>query len=123
MEELKLLVDMVAHLPSMALWVIAAFFAYKVICIGSIYGVIRLLIEKTHNWLTKPKNQDVDVRLMLDGRCISGTPEGLVAQLERIRTRPNAHGGYKSAYLHGSDVQWLSEAISAKLEASAKDGK
>lgn len=49
MEELQLLVNMVANLPSMALWVLAGFFAYKTIIIGSIYGVTRLGIIKLHD--------------------------------------------------------------------------
>lgn len=116
MEELKLLVDVVAHLPQMALWVIAAFFAYKVICIGSVYGVIRLLIEKTHSWLTQPKHESVDVRMLIDGKCISGTKEGLLAQLDRVRMRPSPTQSYKGAYLHSDDVEWLRDAITAKLE-------
>ena len=51
MEELKILVGMVADLPHMALWVIAAFFAYKVIIVGSVFGVIKLGINKAHDAL------------------------------------------------------------------------
>lgn len=115
MEELKMLVDMVAKLPAMALWVLVGFWAYKVIVVGSVYGVIRLAINKLHSALTK---QDVQVRLMLDGECISGTKEGLMAQLGRIKTRKE--GAWCSSYIHQSDVDWLREAISEKLE---RDGK
>ena len=55
MDELKLLIEMVANLPQMAIWVLVAFWAYKVVVIGSIYGVIRLAIVKLHDWLTTPR--------------------------------------------------------------------
>jgi thiamine transporter ThiT len=49
MEELKLLVEMVSNLPAMALWVIAFFFGYKVLIVGSIYGVIRFCVQKGYD--------------------------------------------------------------------------
>lgn len=111
MEELKLLVEMVADLPQMALWVLAGFWAYKVIVIGSIYGLIRFIVEKAHSWLTSPK--DKNVRLMLDGECISGSASDLVTQLHRIKRATGV-------YIHGSDVRWLADAITDKLEKEKK---
>jgi len=49
MDELKLLIDMVANLPTLAVWVLVGYLAYKVVVVGSIYGVIRLLIIKGHD--------------------------------------------------------------------------
>ncbi len=54
-DELKELIQLVNGLPHLALWVAAGFWAYKVIVIGSIYGLIRFFIEKAHDWLTAPK--------------------------------------------------------------------
>lgn len=113
MDELKLLVNMVGNLPNMALWVIAAFWGYKVIVIGSIYGLIRFVVEKTHSWLTLRKTQVIDVRLMLEGECITGSKEALIAQIQRVK-RATGH------YVHGSDVAWLTEAINDKLAKEAK---
>jgi hypothetical protein len=103
MEELKLLVDMVADLPSMALWVIAFFFAYKVLILGSIFGVIKMAILKLHDWLT-----NAPTKVSLDGMCISGTKGELIGQLSRLKRATGA-------YVHNSDVQWLKEAIDEKL--------
>lgn len=113
MEELKLLVGMVADLPSMALWVIAAFWAYKVCVIGSIYGVIRLAIVKAHSWLTTPKHELREIRPVLDGLVITGTLEELVAQLRRIA---GMRTNISSKYIHSCSVDWLREAIDEKLE-------
>ena len=114
MEELKILVDMVAKLPQTALWVLVGFWAYKVIVVGSIFGVIRYVVWALHSWLTR---KDQNVRLLLDGLVISGAQEALVAQLHRLRNR--SHPGHLQ-YTHRSDVEWLREAIDAKLELEAK---
>lgn len=103
MDELKLLIDMVAHLPQMAVWVLVGFLAYKVAVIGSIYGVIRLLIVKLHDWLVRPSV----VQLQLGIKPIDeATAHALNAQIARIS------GG---SYVHMSDVQKLREALDAKF--------
>jgi hypothetical protein len=112
MEELKLLVDMVANLPQMALWVIAAFFAYKVIVIGSVYGVIRLGIDRLHSWLITPKHELQEIRASVDGVAIGGALEPLMVQIRRIVGR----GSRVGVYAHIDDVQWLREAIDEKIE-------
>lgn len=103
MDELKLLIEMVSNLPTMAVWVLVGFFAYKVVVIGSVYGVIRLLITKTHDWLTKPKVVVYDLK----GICINEAVSlSLSAQIGRIP---------KGSYLHASDVVDLAEAIDGIL--------
>jgi hypothetical protein len=115
LDELKLLVEMVAKLPSMALWVIAFFFAYKVVVVGSIYGVIRLGIERAHSWLTTPKEQMVEMRGMLDGVCISLAVGPLMNQIRRVIGKGIT---IQSNYIHESSVDWLRQAIDDKI---AKD--
>jgi len=115
MDELKLLIEMVANLPSMALWVLVGFWAYKVICIGSIYGVIRLAITKAHDWLSNPRSKEI--RPLLEGLVISGEMEELIRQLKRIR---NKGFNSNSSYIHGSDVEWLSQAIDEKIAKGEK---
>jgi len=115
MDELKLLIEMVSNLPSLAVWVLIGYLVYKVVVIGSIYGLARFGIEKLHSWLTTPKERLVDVRLMLDGMCIIGAKEELLLQLERVRLV-----GYSGGYIHDSHVAWLEAAINDKI---AKDQK
>jgi len=107
MDELKLLVDMVANLPSMALWVIAAFWGYKVVVIGSVYGVIRLAIVKLHDWLTaKEAAKRVPVPMTLGANMINAeTADALRAQMARL--------GGGGGYVHMSDVQRLKTALDA----------
>ena len=49
MEELKLLVESIAGLPDLAIWVVAMYFFFKLAIVGSIFGVARLFINKVHN--------------------------------------------------------------------------
>jgi hypothetical protein len=118
MDELKLLVQMVASLPAMAMWVIAFFFVYKVVFIGSVYGLIRFGIEKLHSWLTGASAKEV--RPMLDGLVISGNISELMGQLARLK---NKAINTNSPHIHGCDVAWLREAIDAKEVADREKNK
>lgn len=116
MEELKLLIDMVAQLPAMALWVLAGFYAYKVVIIGSIYGVIRFVGGRLFDWLQQRKAREVEykeVRPMLDGMCVRAQTDRLIAQLHRIR---GMGVNIPTDYIHEQSVDWLREAIDMKIE-------
>lgn len=113
MEELKLLIEMVAGLPSMAMWVIVALFAYKVVVVGSIYGVIRLGIAKLHDVLISQKTKVVNIVSKIEDITISGCTTELVEQLRRVRGRAT---GISSDYIHGCSVNWLRQAIDDKIE-------
>lgn len=99
MEELKLLISMVNDLPALATWVLVGYLIYKITVIGSIYGVIRLLIVKMHDVLMdrKPVVKPSEIP------CIDDTVHAaLIAQIHRLKT---------SKYIHNSDVQNLANAI------------
>ena len=117
MEELKEIVAMIANLPSMALWVMAGFWAYKVIVIGSIYGVIKLAIDRAHSWATKERHEYRQVRPLVDKISISGCVDDLIDQIKRLKNAAHDTG---SPYIHKSDVDWLREAISEKKEREGK---
>lgn len=116
MEELKMLVEMASKLPQMALWVLIGFWAYKVVVVGSIYGVIRFGIDRLHSWLTKPKHELVEAKVVM-GRILINNDvfDRLLGQVERLPSRQKGHG-----YVHNSDMDWLRDAISEKLE---RDGE
>lgn len=120
MEELKLLIGMVRDLPSMALWVLAGFWAYKVVCIGSIFGIIKLAIERSHNFLVTKKAREIEykeIRPMIDGLCITGTTDSLLAQLHRLKGKGTQ---ISSDYIHQSSIDWLRMAIDDKIEKDLK---
>jgi len=104
MEELKLLISMVAELPAMAVWVLVGFFAYKVVIIGSVYGVIRFVAGRLFDWLQQQKAREVqykEIRPMLDGMCIKAETDALIAQIHRIRGKGLS---IDSEYIHGASV-------------------
>lgn len=119
MEELRMIVEMVSKLPQLALWVLIGLFAYKIAVVGSIYGVIRFAIDKTHSWLTKPKHElkHVELRATIDGMCIRTEPDRLIAQLRRIAGKGV---GIPTEYIHAQSVDWLRDAIDEKIEREAK---
>lgn len=116
MDELKLLIDLVSALPAMAVWVLVGFYVYKVVVIGSVYGVARYVAGRLFDWLSQRKVEYKEVRPMLDGMCVRGTTDELVAQIARLR---GAGLKIDSKYIHGHDVQWLREAIDDKFAKDA----
>lgn len=114
MEELQSLVEMVAKLPQMAIWVIALFWAYKVVVIGSMYGLIRFGVMKLHDYLIQRKVQSVEIRPLIDGMAIKAQLEPMMAQLRRVAGYVNDD----SSYIHTNTVEWLRLAIDDKI---AKD--
>jgi len=104
MDELKLLIEMVNGLPTLAVWVLVGYLVYKVAVIGSAYGVIRLLICKVHDWKTAPRT------FKIGGKPInSEVAEELNAQIIRL--------GQESSYsyYHLSDVTKLKQALDIVL--------
>ena len=100
MEELKLLISMVADLPALAVWVLVGYLVYKISVVGSIYGVIRLLIVKAHDVLLHRGFTATETQLHCIDREVH---EALVEQCLRLREG--------SRYIHMSDVLHLSNAI------------
>lgn len=50
MEELKLLVESIAGLPDLAIWVVAMYFFFKLAIVGSIFGIVRFIAFKIHHY-------------------------------------------------------------------------
>ena len=109
MDELKLLIDMVANLPTLAVWVLVGYLVYKVAVVGSIYGVIRLLIIKTHDAMSKPRRIDYTIGHVAINET---TAAELRAQILRLSST--------GIYIHASDVDRLRKAIDAVLAERAK---
>lgn len=114
MDELKLLIEMVANLPTLAVWVLVGYLVYKIVVIGSIYGLIRFGIDKLHNWLTSPARKSVEIRVLLDGEVMGASMEPLIAQLRRIK-KANLH------FIHESEVDWLRQAIDDRITKDAEE--
>lgn len=126
MDELKLLVEMVASLPSLAVWVVVAFYIYKISIIGSIYGVIRFVASKIHDVLIAKKTlptitQEINLEDRLRGIAITSddTLNLLIKQLSRVKSRGFSYKNSEDCgkgYIHSQSVDWLREAIDDKEE-------
>lgn len=111
MDELKLLIGMVADLPALAVWVLCGYLLYKIVVIGSIYGLIRFAIDKAHDWLTKRKQ--VSMEVLLDGIEFDShaTKDELMKELRRLMFIGNPEE-YKSGSIHAEyGVKLLRETI------------
>jgi len=116
MEELKLLIEAVAGLPTLTLWVLVGFLIYKLAVIGSVYGTIRYGIEKFVQWKTTPKHMLEDKTDMVKNIAIThdGTFDALVEQLRRLIGKGFDNNRIGTRYIHGQSVDWLREAITEK---------
>lgn len=127
METFKLLTEMVKDLPDMAIWVIIIFFAYKVVIVGSLYGLIRYIVQsickaiKTNKELSNKAIElkdikTIDVRAKIADECITveGVHDQLIEQIKRIRS---------GIYIHRSDVLFLEAAITKWLKDNPERAK
>lgn len=98
MDDLKLLIGMVTNLPALAVWMLVGYLIYKVVVVSSVYGVIRLVILKVHDWATKPKDFKIGVKPIN-----TETAQALNVQLTRL----SGNSPYISMY----DIKKLQEAL------------
>lgn len=112
MEELKVLIGMVNQLPQLALWVLIGFWAYKVICVGSIYGIVRFIVDRFVKWRTAPPAPQQYV-------IKSKTIDADVLHLLEVQIARLAGKGYYN-YIHKNDVRWLEEALDERFKEDDK---
>jgi len=112
MEELKLLIEMVANLPTLTVWVLAGYLAYKLSVIGSIYGLTRFGIDRLHDYL-RNRHESRDIRPTISGRTISGCATQLESIIVSLSNISNSGLG-RDGYIWPNDVAWLQEAVNEK---------
>lgn len=102
MEELQLLVQTVAGLPTLTLWVLAGYLIYKLAILGSLYGTVRYLADKFVEWRSKPVVYKIGARAINEDVMAD-----LANEINRIST---------GTYIHASDVDRLRKAINAEFK-------
>lgn len=102
MEELKMIVDMIAHLPTLATWVLVGFLFYKLMVVGSLFGLARLIVVKLHDGLTnqKPKQMKLGVKTVNEEVAVE-----LTEQLGRLST---------TNYIYHTDVRQLKDWLDSR---------
>lgn len=116
MEELKLLIEAIAGLPTLATWVIMGYMMYKLAIVGSIYATIRFMCVKFVEWRNAPKVFTFSIEDATSGlKLLSNTRTDLINVLRLMQGRDR---GYRSnyEYVHDSDMDWLRSAVTEKLD-------
>ena len=124
MDELKILIGMVADLPQLAIWVLVAFYAYKVVVIGSVYGLLRFVIvhiskasdrRADNNRAVIDRDEIIKVAQMKTKFVNDSTAEMLDDLLAEV-IKPGAH---KYNYVHDHHIQQLRDAYRASNASAA----
>jgi len=130
MEELRQLVEILKEVPTMGMVVLGGYLLYKLVIVGSVFGVVRLLITKSTGIFTARTNTKLEANRqkadqqkrehdlqsseyaysLLKNITIDDRLPELMLQLRRLR----GIGSGGSAYIHSRDIKWLREAIDAK---------
>jgi len=126
-EELKSVIDIIKGMPHMVMWVLAGLLFYKVIVIGSIFGLLKICILKFHDVLTKPKpDQKITELYDISGHFINKqNVQVLMSLIEDIKHHTNKADEpedprYRSNYIHQSDMNWFICAVQEKKQREAK---
>lgn len=97
---LKTLIEMVAGLPLLSVWVLAGFLAYKLAIVGSIYGVLHKLIERTFELL---RNRELTLSTITSSQTEREQLELSLRQFAR------AYGGVIGPGANADLTKWLKE--------------
>jgi len=110
MEELKLLIEAVAGLPTLTVWILIGYLIYKLSIVGSTYGVIRYALDTIIKWRNKP--HVVEYHIGKDTPVINDeVAEAILRQIRRIRS---------TSYIHMSDVNELTKSIDEMIDKRKK---
>jgi hypothetical protein len=116
MEELKLLIEAIAGLPTMTVWVLCGYLIYKLAMLGSVYGVVRFAIQKFVEWRTAPlpalpalPEQVIRKEYTMRGITVN---DNVCDRLERQVLRLRTAG---LTYLHDDEVNRLQEILDKAL--------
>ncbi len=117
MEELKSLIEILKDMPEMVIWLVAFYFFFKVVVVGSVYGVLKLLITKAHDAIIAKKTIINEQNIYLQDHVISHTGRAPEMLLELIHRMKQTTG----TYIHESDIQRVMEVLDeAKFPVKGK---
>lgn len=122
MDELKLIIEAIAGLPTVMVWVLLGYLVYKLAVIGSIYGLIRFIAQKGFEAYAKRNQPEADVVLMLDGISFDehSTKSSLMRELRRLQFIGKP-GEYNSSVIHENyGVKLLRETIDRMYDEAGR---
>jgi hypothetical protein len=119
----------VKDMPDMAMYALVAILFYKVLILGSWFGVAKLVITKFHDWAVKPREVIKKVDISGDFITCDGTYTSFVAAIKDMKDKINSRdpnhrvGKYTPSshqYLYSCDVEFMRAAINEKFERENK---
>lgn len=108
-DALKEVGELVKQLPELSIWILCGLLLYKVIIVGSWFGIARLLILKGHN-LILGEHEVKKIRICdLSGNMLTynSTPEKFFALLSSVQC-------LRGGKIDSKDLDWVIEAIEEK---------
>jgi hypothetical protein len=122
MELLKELLETLKDTPSMAVWVLAIYFAYKALIVYAAYGFGRYVVGKVHDVITFKKVVEVEVEKLFvyqDGRkrFIDDDARDMFFELLKdIHILGNLNSGCERDFIYNSDIRKASKLIRAEID-------
>lgn len=122
-QELRELLGVVEKLPAMTLWVLGGFAVYKLVVYlsttGAVVMLVRLAIEKLHDYKVRPPQPDPPKAVSLERIFITsdGTYERFRSILELVRDGVNLQKKWApGGYLHNYHVDFIIKSLEEKIE-------
>lgn len=119
-DEIKVILEAIGDVGAAGIWLVVAFFVYKLATLASILLVIKIAISKLYDWSITKKNTVVKkvIHFDLNDHIIMAN-EGNGDRFLRIIEKSKISTGN---YIHPSDLDKLEKAIDTYLESKNNNG-
>lgn len=104
--------NILKDLPDLAIYILVGILFYKVVIVGSIFGLVKLAINSAKEMYMNPKKEIKTVKYDFDGQVYSH--DGALATLKGFLAEIRAFRGDNN--LSMSEVQFLREAYHEKMQ-------
>jgi len=107
-------------LPEIAVWILLGILFYKITILGSIFGIIKLAINKLHDFSTRERV--VKKTMTINDKIITAdnTHMVLVDFLDNVIALNIRESTHKGSYLHRSDIDSIKDAFHEKRARDKK---
>lgn len=138
LEELKMILNLLEGMPSLAMWALVFFLGYKLTMYlavtGTIYKLVSLAFHKIHDMYIFEKpvrpivNKTVEqINVVKERGGLEALTVNAETYSELLRVLKRTHRRedvvLKGTYLHPRCISWIEEAIEAKLYAEMQEKK
>jgi hypothetical protein len=124
LDALKDLIGLLKDIPNHAMWILGGYMFYKLFIVGSIYGCIRLAINRFHEYLLAPKTiiHKWDIGSHFINSETKESLEELLDTLKSPKNRADLKFISKSGrhYIHSTDVKWLRDLAETEIASKMK---